>query len=313
MSFAESLNFTNGGREVQLKVQAGKQLIFTSVRLGDGTMTGTISAKTALINERASVNVNTVSVNSDYATIDAIFKNADLSSGFYWKELGVFVANPDNPNDRNADILYAYQNVGELAEYIPAPSSASIEKIIHIPIFVGDVNNVSISVNSIIQQEATITQPEESSLDAGDYFSFYDTSDAKNKRIKLSDLKKHTTTFVEISPDFWSVLEGNTGSITIEDLYVCKQNKVINGFILMSAESADWHTSDHIYTLPTKYVPICTDVVVPVICYDAEGKMVNGESQALAEIIGDKLYIHLGSQVNFFYLKMSFCYICEEE
>lgn len=193
MSFPESLNFTNGGREVQLKALSGGPLIFTSVRLGDGEMTGTISAKTALISERASVNVNTVSANSDYATIDAIFKNSDLSSAFYWKELGVFVANPDAPNDRNADILYAYQNVGELAELIPSPSAELIEKIIHIPVFIGDVDTVSIAVNSIVQQEATVTQDEESTIEDVDSLTFYDASDIKNKRISFANFRKKTT------------------------------------------------------------------------------------------------------------------------
>lgn len=233
MSFAESLNFTNGGREVQFKALAGEQLIFTSVRLGDGTMTGTISAKTALINERASVNVNAVSANSEYATIDAIFKNSDLSSGFFWKELGVFVANPDAPNDRNADILYAYQNVGDLAEYIPAPSSASIEKIIHIPVFIGDVDTVSISVNSIVQQEATVTQQEEKSISEEDYISFYDLSAAKNKKISHMNFKHiiNTIPVEDISADFGNLAAGIDSSSLTMQCKVYKKGGMILGWV----------------------------------------------------------------------------------
>lgn len=190
MSFPESLCFTNGGREAQLAALAGKPLIFTSVRLGDGEMTGTISAKTELINERAAVNVNAVSANSEYATISAIFKNSDLSEGFYWKELGVYVANPDAPDDRNADILYAYQNVGVLAELIPSPSTELIEKFIHIPVFVGDVESVSVVVNSIVQQEATEIQQEEKNIEDVDFMTFFDKTDVKNKKITFENIKK---------------------------------------------------------------------------------------------------------------------------
>ncbi len=189
MSFTEALKFTNAGKELQLKAVAGEPLIFTSVRLGDGNMTGTISGKTELVNERVSVPVNSVSANADYATIDAIFKNNDLSEGFYWRELGVYAADPDDSENRKSDILYCYQNVGDLAEYIPAPASSLIEKIIHIPIFVGEADNISVSVNGIVQQEATVTQTDAETIDENDYFSFYDTSETKNKKILFSKLK----------------------------------------------------------------------------------------------------------------------------
>lgn len=297
MSFAESLNFTNAGREVQLKALAGEQLIFTSVRLGDGTMTGTISAKTALINERASVNVNTVSANSEYATIDAIFKNSDLSSGFYWKELGVFVANPDAPNDRNADILYAYQNVGELAEYIPAPSSASIEKIIHIPVFIGDVDTVSIAVNSIVQQEATVTQQEEKSISEEDYISFYDLSDLKNKKISFNDLKNivNTIPVEDISSDFGTISE----ELLSEDINVIitahKKGNSIFGSVLIAGKipSKGYLTETvELLKINDKYQPTKADMTaLPCIAYKNGGINLEIISQAVSYSMLGKMYL----------------------
>ena len=148
MSFTAP-KFTNAGRQLQTRVIAGDTLTFTVIKLGDGTMTTEpIAALTDLIHGIITLPVHEVRRNADYAEVTGVFQNAGLSSGFYWREIGIFAADPDYPNDRSHDILYCYQNAAELAEYIPSASSAVIEKIIRVACVVGDAENVTVGLAS---------------------------------------------------------------------------------------------------------------------------------------------------------------------
>ena len=148
MSFTAP-KFTGVGRQLQTRVIAGDTLSFTAIKLGDGTMTTEpIAALTDLIHGIITLPVHEVRRNADYADVTGVFQNAGLSSGFYWREIGIFAADPDYPNDRSHDILYCYQNAAELAEYIPSASSAVIEKIIRVACVVGDAENVTVGLAS---------------------------------------------------------------------------------------------------------------------------------------------------------------------
>ena len=148
MSFTAP-KFTNAGRQLQTRVIAGDTLTFTTIKLGDGTMTTEpIAALTDLIHGIITLPVHEVRRNADYAEVTGVFQNAGLSSGFYWREIGIFAADPDYPNDRSHDILYCYQNAAELAEYIPSASSAVIEKIIRVACVVGDAENITVGLAS---------------------------------------------------------------------------------------------------------------------------------------------------------------------
>ena len=148
MSFTAP-KFTGVGRQLQTRVIAGDTLTFTTIKLGDGTMTTEpIAALTDLIHGIITLPVHEVRRNADYADVTGVFQNAGLSSGFYWREIGIFAADPDYPNDRSHDILYCYQNAAELAEYIPSASSAVIEKIIRVACVVGDAESVTVGLAS---------------------------------------------------------------------------------------------------------------------------------------------------------------------
>ena len=148
MSFTAP-KFTNAGRQLQTRVIAGDTLTFTTIKLGDGTMTTEpIAAMTDLIHGIITLSVHEVRRNADYAEATGVFQNVGLSSGFYWREIGIFAADPDYPNDRSHDVLYCYQNAAELAEYIPSASSAVIEKIIRVACVVGDAENVTVGLAS---------------------------------------------------------------------------------------------------------------------------------------------------------------------
>ncbi len=148
MSFTAP-RFTDEGKALQAKAQAGTALKFTKMQLGDGELgSQAIAAMTKLVNPLITVGISGVKAGNNYATVKSNFSNSELTTGFYWREIGVFAENPEKPNDRNSDILYCYANAGSLAEYIPAAGSEIVEKIISIPCIIGDAENVSAEVES---------------------------------------------------------------------------------------------------------------------------------------------------------------------
>ena len=148
MSFTAP-RFTDEGKTLQAKAQAGTALKFTKMQLGDGELgSQAIAAMTKLINPLITIGISGVKAGNNYATVKSNFSNSGLTIGFYWREIGVFAADPEKPNDRNSDILYCYANAGSLAEYIPAVGSEIIEKVISIPCIIGDAENVSAEVES---------------------------------------------------------------------------------------------------------------------------------------------------------------------
>lgn len=150
MSFTAP-RFTDEGKALQAKAQAGTALKFTKMQLGDGELgSQAIAAMTKLINPLITLDISSIKAGNNYAAIKSNFSNSGLSTGFYWREIGVFAADPEKPNDRNSDILYCYANAGSLAEYIPAAGSEIIEKVISVPCIIGDAENVSASVKSEI-------------------------------------------------------------------------------------------------------------------------------------------------------------------
>ena len=150
MSFTAP-RFTDEGKSLQAKAQAGTALKFTKMQLGDGELgSQAIAAMTGLVNPLITVGISSVKAGNNYATVKSNFSNSGLMTGFYWREIGVFAADPEKPNDRNSDILYCYANAGSLAEYIPAAGSEIVEKIISIPCIIGDAENVSAEVASEI-------------------------------------------------------------------------------------------------------------------------------------------------------------------
>ncbi len=144
MSFSKVL-FTEKGRELQAKAVAGAVLHFTKIAMGSGELGGQPQANlNELIDPKVTIPILDIKRNSNYATVIGIFDNQSISTGFYWRELGVFAEDPDL-----GEILYCYGNAGALAEYIPAQSSQIIEKTISIPVIVGDAVNVTAQIDPL--------------------------------------------------------------------------------------------------------------------------------------------------------------------
>jgi Phage tail-collar fibre protein len=146
MSAFGGLIMTNKGRILQTKAQTGVQLTFTRIALGDGSLSGqSILELNRLINEKKSLSITKLKTQPDgKAVVGAVLSNQDITTGFYFREIGVFAQDPDV-----GEILYCYGNAGATAEYIPAGGGPDIiEKNIDIITIVGNASNVSAVINS---------------------------------------------------------------------------------------------------------------------------------------------------------------------
>ena len=138
---------TNAGKALYYDNMAGTQIVFTTIQLGSGNISGPIAPMTALVTPVVTINAEAKSVSGQYAEIAGHFSNAQLTDGFYFREIGVFAADPDYPNDRGKDILYCYQNAYDTADFIPVASVETVEKNITIPVIIGDATAVSCTLS----------------------------------------------------------------------------------------------------------------------------------------------------------------------
>lgn len=145
MAAFPKMTLTNAGQALQTKVLAGTQLTFTRIALGDGQLNDQpIVLLTALIHQTASVNVQSVRViGTSTCQASGFFSNATISSGFQWRETGIFAQDPDV-----GEILYGYTNAGDAGDYIPTVQDTRIEKYIFTSITVANAQTVNITIPS---------------------------------------------------------------------------------------------------------------------------------------------------------------------
>lgn len=140
---------TNAGKALYYDNIGGVGITFTTIKMGKGTLNKAIALLTNLVDTVVTINATLSSGGaSTYVDISGTFSNAGLSDGFYWKEIGVFAADPNYPNDRAHDILFCYQNAYDTADFIPAASVETVEKHITVPLIVGDATNVSCIIDT---------------------------------------------------------------------------------------------------------------------------------------------------------------------
>lgn len=145
MAAFPKMTLTNAGQALQTKVLAGATLTFTRIALGGGQLNGQpIAPLTALISQKATVEVDSVRVvNTSTAQVAGFFSNADISTGFWWRETGLFAQDPDV-----GEILYGYTNAGDAGDYIPTVADTRIEKYIYCSIAVANADTVNITIPS---------------------------------------------------------------------------------------------------------------------------------------------------------------------
>lgn len=136
-------SLTTAGLRVLSEGLGGKEIKFTSIAIGDGEYSGSTSAITKLVSEKARAAISSVDVKSGEAKVRASIVYADLPVEFKWRELGVFVTDPDTQQE----VLYAYANAGSNYDTIGG-DQALTEMNVLVKVLVGEAANVTVNVQS---------------------------------------------------------------------------------------------------------------------------------------------------------------------
>lgn len=150
---------TDSGRQILSAVQAGAVFTPTRIVMGSGSLpTGTtirnIKSLVALVK---TLEINKVVASNDgTAIIGGLYSNSDVSTTFYFRELGLYAKAVHADGTESAEVLYAYGNSGTTADQMPAYTSGQpVERQLDIVTYVGNDTtiNVSIASNTYVTQE----------------------------------------------------------------------------------------------------------------------------------------------------------------
>ncbi|MHB0881675.1 tail fiber protein [Paenibacillus sp. SEL1] len=145
----DGIQITNRGRNLLAKAEAGQtKITYTKFSAGDGKLSGQmpITLK-ALINEKISFPVSRLKIQNENVVVPGFeFSNQGVASGFFFREVGLWATDPDL-----GEILYAYANAGEGAEYIDAQNtSAVLKKLFNFELTVSNTAQVTVVVDDTI-------------------------------------------------------------------------------------------------------------------------------------------------------------------
>ena len=178
---------TDAGKALYYENMGGAGITFTTIQMGKGTLSGSIAPLTALVDPVVTMDAAVTNNQNQYCDVSGKFSNASLSEGFYWREIGVFAADPDYPDDRSKDILYCYQNAYDTADFIPVASVQTVEKNITVPVIVGDAATVTCTLaRSLIY--ASLQDLEDHDKDPNAHKALLDkiNENLKNKQDKIT-------------------------------------------------------------------------------------------------------------------------------
>lgn len=139
---------TNAGRDIITRIIAGLNVTFKRIALGDGFDYNTegFSQRTTLVNEVKSLTNLTMKITStNVIELLAKFSKGNLTDSFYFREIGVYIVDPD---DESQEILYAYGNKNDKGEYLtPHVDNYAIQKELPCLLSCGVASNVHINVS----------------------------------------------------------------------------------------------------------------------------------------------------------------------
>lgn len=140
---------TNAGRDIMARIIAGENIMFKRFAIGDGYEYNVESylTKTELVNEVLTVPIISMSIeNNDIVSLIGKFSTSELTNSFWYREIGIYIYDPE---DETKEILYAYGNRNDKAEFItPHVANYQILKEIECKVSVGASSNVRIYINN---------------------------------------------------------------------------------------------------------------------------------------------------------------------
>lgn len=169
MGVFSSSAITDGGRQLLGHIQMGAVFTPTRIVIGSGSLPAgtTVQTITAVI---APVQTLTISKkkrsNDGLVTIGGVYSNKEVTTNFYFRELGLY-AKAVYPNGTEiAEVLYCYGNAGNSADLMPAYTSGQpVEREIDIVTYIGNDTDVDLTIGSNVY----VTQSQMSEFSAGGF------------------------------------------------------------------------------------------------------------------------------------------------
>jgi hypothetical protein len=146
----EGVELTQFGNSVYThSIVTGTPITITRIALGDGFLPAgvTYDDLNALVNEiYQPTEIRKTIKATDLAELEFDYSSAITTEGIWFRELGIFAQNPQDPSQEG---LYAVENVGKFAEYIPPIASATyIKRILRLLIKIANAAQVQIIYES---------------------------------------------------------------------------------------------------------------------------------------------------------------------
>lgn len=147
----EYINYTltTAGRALIARLIGGLEITFKRISIGDGFdyNVDRFADRTKMVNEVKSLtNLTLKFTSSNVVELTTKFSKGDIESSFWFREIGVFVVDPDNADN---EILFAYGNKNDNAEYItPHVDNYAVQKEIALLISCGVSKNVHIDLST---------------------------------------------------------------------------------------------------------------------------------------------------------------------
>ena len=139
---------TEVGRVLLARVFAGETLTFKRFGVGDGFDydTANFPKRTELVNEVLSVeNLTKEDVTDEKVIIKGSFSQSELEQEFYYREIGIYVVDPD---DEDNELLLGYGNKNDKAELIvPSIGKYVVSKELKCFFTVGKASNINIYIS----------------------------------------------------------------------------------------------------------------------------------------------------------------------
>lgn len=140
------------GRNLMAKLIATQRpLVYSSVKVGDGVLGGKlISGLTDLISFQKSFSISATPTRSGDGrwNVTAIFNNGDIAQDFWWREWGVYATDPDT----GQEVLVAYANAGDTADYIHAWTGGDDSSYVEEQITCACVVSSELTVEAVIDK-----------------------------------------------------------------------------------------------------------------------------------------------------------------
>jgi len=149
MSEFDGMFLTKKGKNLMAKGQIGATINFSKVVLGDGNLAEgqNIENLETIINHKKDVNIHSLTVIGDGTSqVRVILTNEGWIEGFFVREIGLMAMDPDE-----GEILYAYANARDKADFIPSAGGATVvENQLDLIAVVGNAANITAQVGVVI-------------------------------------------------------------------------------------------------------------------------------------------------------------------